>query len=68
MKAGDTVSAKEGMHWLESRMPSAMAELLRPMMLGMDVLEKGEEQALAREPEEMRRVVRMVLERLVGKK
>jgi len=64
MKAGDTATANEGMRWLEPRMPSSLAEFLRPMALAMDVLEKGEEQALAREPEEVRRVVRMVLEKL----
>jgi hypothetical protein len=64
MKAGAAIAAKDGMRRLESRLPGAMAELVRPMMLAMDVLEKGEEQALAREPEEVRRVVRMVLERL----
>jgi hypothetical protein len=37
------------------------------MFLAMDVLEKGEEQALAREPEEVRRVVRMVLQKVNGK-
>lgn len=66
-KAGNTKQAKEGMRWLELSMPGEMAELLRPMLLAMDVLEKGEEQALAREPEEMRRVVRMVLDNLEKK-
>lgn len=64
MKAGDATTAKEDMGWLKTRMQSGMAELLRPMLSAMDVLEKGEEQALAREPEEVRRVVRMVLEEL----
>lgn len=63
LKAGDAASAQEGMRWLKSRLPSGMAELLRPLMLVMDVLAKGEEQVLAREPEEVRRVVRIVLEK-----
>ena len=64
MKNGDAAIAEEGMGWLETRLPHGMAELLRPMMLAKDVLAKGEEQALAREPEEVRRVVRMVLDNL----
>jgi hypothetical protein len=64
MKSGNSADAKEGMRWLESRLPSGMADLVRPMMLAMDVLEKGGEQALAREPEEVRRVVRMVLDKV----
>jgi hypothetical protein len=67
-KSGDMSDAKGEMRWLESRLPSAMAELIRPMSLAMNVLDKGEEQALAREPEEVRRVVRMVLEKLDDKK
>ncbi|MFZ2807859.1 MAG: hypothetical protein WA081_04030 [Desulfosalsimonadaceae bacterium] len=64
MKAGETAEAKEGMRWLEARMPTRLQKLLRPAILAMEVLEKGEEQALAREPEEVRRVVRTLLENL----
>ncbi|MCX6986059.1 MAG: hypothetical protein NT118_15115, partial [Lentisphaerae bacterium] len=64
MKAGEVAEAQEGMRWLEARMPTSIANLLRPAILAMDVLMKGEEQALAREPEEVRRVVRTLLENL----
>lgn len=64
MKGGKAESARAGLRWLESRMPARLAELLRPAILAMDVLEKGAEQALAREPEEVRRVVQMLLESL----
>jgi hypothetical protein len=66
MKAGDVESAKAGLNWLEARMPAYLADLMRPAGLAMTVLEKGNEQALAREPEEVRRVVEMLLEKSAG--
>jgi len=63
MKSGDTAGAKESMSQLASRVTGTMAEFVRPIKLAMDVLEKGEEQALAREPEEVRRVVRMIIDK-----
>ena len=62
MKSGEAESARAGLRWLDSRMPAHLADLLRPATLAMEVLEKGAEQALAREPEEVRRAVRMLLE------
>ncbi|MDR3555612.1 MAG: hypothetical protein P4L55_12720 [Syntrophobacteraceae bacterium] len=63
MKGGETESARASLLWLESRMPAPLANLMRPATLAMEVLEKGGEQALAREPEEVRRVVHMLLEK-----
>ncbi len=40
---------------------ATVAESFRPLLLAAEVLVQGEEAALAREPEEMRRVVRIVL-------
>lgn len=74
MKLGDTERAQKVMARLESMVPGSMIEFVRPIKLAMDVLalekekgDKGREQALAREPEEVRRVVRMLLDQL-GKK
>jgi hypothetical protein len=64
MKKDEAEAARKGMRWLEARMPTHLADFMRPMTLAMDVLEKGEEQALAREPEEVKRVVRMVIEKI----
>jgi len=64
MKAGDVEVAKSGMQWLEVRLPARLAGLFQPATLAMQVLENGAEKALAREPEEMRRVVQMLLEKL----
>lgn len=55
------------MRWLEARMPTHLSDFMRPMTLAMDVLENGEEKALAREPEEVKRVVRMVIEKVEKK-
>ncbi|MBT9545304.1 MAG: hypothetical protein IV090_07945 [Candidatus Sericytochromatia bacterium] len=62
MKSGNSVSAKENMQWLQTNIPHQLTNHLQPMILAMNTLEKGEDQALAREPEEMRRVVRLILE------
>ncbi|MCE5262785.1 MAG: hypothetical protein LLG97_04535, partial [Deltaproteobacteria bacterium] len=62
MRSGDTNRGKEGMRQIEAQMPGSLAAFVRPLRLAVDVLEKGEEQALAREPEEVRRVVRMLME------
>jgi hypothetical protein len=64
MKGGEAESSSAGLRWLESRMSARLADLLRPATLAMEVLEKGAEQALAREPEEVRRVVQLLLESL----
>ena len=64
MKKGEAEWARKGMRWLEARIPTHLSDFMRPMTLAMDVLEKGEEKALAREPEEVKRVVRMVIEKL----
>lgn len=64
MKKGEAESARKGMRWLEARIPTHLPDFMQPMTLAMDVLEKGEEKALAREPEEVKRVVRMVIEKL----
>lgn len=61
MQRGDVDSARESFRAVEAKMPLELAAFLRPITLAMDVLEKGDEQALAREPEEMRRVVKMLL-------
>jgi DNA-binding MarR family transcriptional regulator len=62
MKSGNANSARDGIKWLNVRVPTSMADLVSLTTLALDVLEKGEEQALAREPEEVRRVVRLLLE------
>lgn len=64
IKAKDILSIKEDMSWIKIHIPNQIAEILQPMILAIDTLEKGEEQALAREPEEMRRVVRILLEQV----
>ena len=53
--------ARKGIQWLEKQMPDHLLEFMHLMRLAVDVQEHGEEKALAREPEEVRRVVRMVL-------
>jgi len=49
---------------LEASLEGTAPGFLRPLRLGMEALEHGEEKALAREPEEMRRVGRLLLDRL----
>ena len=61
---GKIKQAKAGMQKLEARIPSRLSEFLQPLNLALTVIENGEEKALAREPEEMRRVVRMLLEQV----
>ena len=63
MKKGEAEPARKGIRWLEARMPTHLSDFMRLMTLAVDVLEKGEEKVLAREPEEVKRVVRMVIEK-----
>ena len=68
---GDITIAVNGIRWLEAHLPGQIAEQIKPLLLALKVLQLeqkkgkqyGEEVALAREPEEMRRVVRMILDR-----
>jgi energy-coupling factor transporter ATP-binding protein EcfA2 len=61
IKNGESEPARKGMKWLEALVPTHLSDFMRPMTLAMDVLEKGEEKALARESEEVKRVVRLVI-------
>jgi hypothetical protein len=58
---GDAVAAVYAP--LHAEMDESAAKIMRRFLLAADVLREGEEKALAREPEEMRRVVRLILER-----
>ena len=47
---------------LDAQLPEEQAGFLQPFFVALDVLKHGEEKAMAREPEEMRRTVRLLLE------
>ena len=48
---------------IDARLPDKSAGFLRPILLALAVIRQGEEKALAREPEEVRRAVRLLIER-----
>ncbi len=61
MQVGPIDAPRESFRAVQARTPLDLADLLHPIALAMDVITAGEEQALAREPEEVRRVVRTLL-------
>lgn len=64
MKKGRPDLARKGMKGLEETIPSHLTNWIHPFNLALNVLEKGAEKALAREPEEMKRAVRLILEKI----